>query len=920
MNPTRWIRTAAGGLLIGMPLAGAAPDRLATERFGAVVGAAEPLVYVAGGYSDHGVVNTIESFNASAAESARLDVTVLPRYFHAGAMHGGRLYLAGGLTPVPGGACGVTLRHADEFEEFDPAAGAVRRLSALPLAVARPGAAVVGNRLYVIGGSLESGARTGAVQIYDFAKSAWSRGAEMPVAREGAVLEWNGRIYAPGGYDGLVAIRDFQVYDPQADRWEQLPDLPVKLSAHSAVAVEGQLYTFGDYEILDRTAVYDFKHGFWNLLALDYKPSRHQGATRLGDEVFVIGGNTMSSAPFLDSIQRFPGSDLAKAERKPWEPGAEKPPAAAVPPGAGLETFELADQPAPALEMTLLDGKIWRLADQTGRVVVLDFWSTGCGPCVRALPELAALAGEFQDREVVFAGVGLDPASRREKIAELAQAHGIPYAMGLGATPAGKAYGVQAIPCLVVVDRAGVVRGRLVGFSAATQAVLRDTLEKLLANQSPPMARPAAPAAPRPPSYDRTAPPPPTVPDPRFFRLKWKQATDTIPNRPMVSERLEYRIAPRHLVQNTGKMLNIYDAADGALVRSIPLPPEALQQEEIGAAPAFVYLQNGESGVALGCKPVYEVTRLDSNGRSIRSIGTQWLGLAADGSLLWLREGEREAISASALQVLPAGDGRNLVLASSWNRFQILDGRGRTVVGQVFGQNSDRWLFRRAAAGTGVEALVIGQDLACYDVVFPPSGALNPKFFQKKWSRVPGAAEILELPAGRLHIQLQPRFVTLRKADRLDVVGAGDGQTAAEIPLSAAWQDRAAVEFAYLRTETGGLAAALKTTPAAAPGQPATVTLAGLGPAGAELWKTEWTEPAGDARIFALPAGPNRDLLLVELWDRLLFLDAAGRTLLAQPFGVTADPLLVRTAEDGTTFELIEAGAELTGYRWQPAP
>ena len=901
----------------------ATPAALRTERFGAVADANAPLVYVAGGYSDHGILNTLEIFNARADATEQLNVTVLPRYFHAGAMHGGRLYLIGGLTPVPGGECGVMLRHAGEFEEFDPAAMAVRRLPDLPLAVARCGAAVIGDRLYVIGGSTESAARTAAVQIYDFNDGQWSRGTDMPVAREGAVMAWDGKIYAPGGYDGLTAIRDFQVYDPAADRWEKLPELPVKMSAHNGVAVKGRIYTFGDYEILGRTAVYDIRKKTWNLLDLDYTPRRHQCVTLLDGDVFVTGGNVSSSPPFLAAIQRFPVSELAAAERKAWKPGAEKP-VAVIPPGAGLETFGLCDRPAPAIEMPLVDGKSWRLADQTGRVVVLDFWSTGCRPCRRALPELAALAKEFADQEVVFAGVGLDPASCKDKIAELARENETPYAMGYGAVQAGRAYEVRAIPCLVVVDRAGVVRGRLVGFSTTGQEVLRQSIQRLLANQPPPLAsRTGAAREAQIVSGSRYGrmPAPTTIPDPRFFRLKWKQATGAAPVRTIASEWLEYRITPRHIVVNLGKSLDIFNAADGSRVKTVPLPPEALQPEEWGAAPAFVYLRNGNSGLLLGCKTVYEVTPIPSGGRSIRSIGTKWMAVAEDGSLLWIRDGEKDQSNVSVLQALPAGERRDMAFVNSWNRFQILDSRGRTVVEQTLSNGGERWLFRMAADGAGIEAVVIGPDLACYDVVFPPSAALNPEFFRKKWSRPAAAAEVLNLPAGRLQVQLQPRFVTLRKADQLSVVGAEDGQTAAEIPLSADWQDRAAaVEFAYLRTGGGGLAAALKTKAAATPGEPVRIILAGLGTDGQEKWKTEWKEPAGPARICALPDGSDRDLLLVELWNRLLFLNAAGQTLLEQPLGATGDPLLLRSAENGAAFEIIEAGPELTGYRWQPAP
>lgn len=55
-------------------------------------------------------------------------------------------------------------------------------------------------------------------------------------------------------------------------------------------------------------------------------------------------------------------------------------------------------QTAPEIEVTLIDGKPWKLADQRGRVVVIQFSFTGCGPCEAMYPGLRKLLEEFGDR------------------------------------------------------------------------------------------------------------------------------------------------------------------------------------------------------------------------------------------------------------------------------------------------------------------------------------------------------------------------------------------------------------------------------------------------------------------------------------------------------------------------------------------
>ena len=60
---------------------------------------------------------------------------------------------------------------------------------------------------------------------------------------------------------------------------------------------------------------------------------------------------------------------------------------------------------APVFESVLLDESIFKLSDMKGKIVVLDFWATWCGPCVRALPELIEKTSAFGKDDVVFLAV-----------------------------------------------------------------------------------------------------------------------------------------------------------------------------------------------------------------------------------------------------------------------------------------------------------------------------------------------------------------------------------------------------------------------------------------------------------------------------------------------------------------------------------
>ncbi len=102
------------------------------------------------------------------------------------------------------------------------------------------------------------------------------------------------------------------------------------------------------------------------------------------------------------------------------------------------------------------------LADYRGKVVYLDFWSSWCEPCRRAMPELMALRALWPRERFEILALNQD-TSRRDALRFLEQVPvGYPVALDLGGGVA-RRYGVAALPAAVVIDADGVVRHILKG-------------------------------------------------------------------------------------------------------------------------------------------------------------------------------------------------------------------------------------------------------------------------------------------------------------------------------------------------------------------------------------------------------------------------------------------------------------------------
>ena len=136
--------------------------------------------------------------------------------------------------------------------------------------------------------------------------------------------------------------------------------------------------------------------------------------------------------------------------------------------------------PAPDFTLRTMNGPNLRLAEQRGRVVMVNFWATWCGPCRQEMPHLNRLYEKYRASGFVLLGVNVDDDTRNA--AELAAKLGLKFPVLLDTDKGvSKLYDLSTMPSTVLIDRDGKVRyvhrGYLTGYEDTYDRQIRELLK-----------------------------------------------------------------------------------------------------------------------------------------------------------------------------------------------------------------------------------------------------------------------------------------------------------------------------------------------------------------------------------------------------------------------------------------------------------
>ena len=148
---------------------------------------------------------------------------------------------------------------------------------------------------------------------------------------------------------------------------------------------------------------------------------------------------------------------------------------------AGMETLNYLNpvktvssgSPVPSYEYFDKNGKSVRVSDFAGKWVLVDFWSSGCGPCIESIPELGAVSNEFKEKLAVVS-ISLDSENPWK---EASREHGIfwnDWNDPKGTSGSVRAFGTNGIPTFVIVSPEGIIVDIITGYS---EGLLRNKVQ-----------------------------------------------------------------------------------------------------------------------------------------------------------------------------------------------------------------------------------------------------------------------------------------------------------------------------------------------------------------------------------------------------------------------------------------------------------
>lgn len=148
--------------------------------------------------------------------------------------------------------------------------------------------------------------------------------------------------------------------------------------------------------------------------------------------------------------------------------------------GGEKEASDTSIHLAPDFVLTDLNGHSGKLSDYRGKIVILDFWATWCGPCRMLIPHFVELYKMYKDSGLEVIGVAMDRGGVKT-VKPFVEKYGIDYTNFIGDREVAMKYGgLRGIPTTFVITKEGRIFKKYVGVPPNPRVVFENDIKSLL--------------------------------------------------------------------------------------------------------------------------------------------------------------------------------------------------------------------------------------------------------------------------------------------------------------------------------------------------------------------------------------------------------------------------------------------------------
>lgn len=144
----------------------------------------------------------------------------------------------------------------------------------------------------------------------------------------------------------------------------------------------------------------------------------------------------------------------------------------------GPEAFQ--GKKLPAFTASTVNGKKFTNANLKGKVVIMDFWATWCGPCKAAAPALQSLHKKYASKGLLVIGANVWEQNPKTAVPAYIKEHKYAYTFTLGNEALAKTLGITGIPTMLIIDKKGTVKTVVGGYSPSIESILEKAVKPLL--------------------------------------------------------------------------------------------------------------------------------------------------------------------------------------------------------------------------------------------------------------------------------------------------------------------------------------------------------------------------------------------------------------------------------------------------------